>query len=75
MSERFRISVLDQARSPWRNSREDSMRDAVALDLASWDAERREWFLAVPVQMHSSARADRIARLNDPEQGGPDGQL
>jgi len=51
------------------------MRDAVALDLASWDAERREWFLAVPVQMHSSARADRIARLNDPEQGGPDGQL
>lgn len=75
MAERFRISVLDRARSPWRGSREDSMRDAIALELASWDAERREWYLAVPVEMHSSGRTNRIDRGDGSEQGGLDGQL
>jgi len=49
MADRFRIEVFGRARSPWRKSAEDAMCDAVALELASWDASRREWFLAVPV--------------------------
>ncbi len=27
------------------------MEDAIDLELASWDASQREWFLAVPVEM------------------------
>lgn len=51
MHERFRITVFDEPRAPWRETREEAMADAVALDLASWDDERREHFLAVPVDI------------------------
>jgi len=51
MAERFRSTVCDKPRAPWRTSRDDAMRDAIALELASWDASRRERFLAVPVDM------------------------
>lgn len=27
------------------------MNDAIEMELASWDASRREWFLAVPVEL------------------------
>jgi hypothetical protein len=53
MTERFRITVFGRPRSPWRDSDEEAMADAVALELASWDASRREWFLAVPVSLQS----------------------
>lgn len=49
--ERYRISVFGKPRSPWRASVEDAMRDAIALELASWDGERRCHYLAVPVDL------------------------
>jgi hypothetical protein len=51
MAEKFRIEVLGRPRSPWRTSRDAAIRDAAALELASWDAEQREWYLAVPVEL------------------------
>jgi hypothetical protein len=51
--EQFRIAVFGRPRAPWRNSFEAAKADAIALELASWDASRREWFLAVPVEVQS----------------------
>lgn len=48
---RYRIEVFGRARAPWRNSAAEAMADAIRLDLASWDEERQEHFLAVPVDM------------------------
>lgn len=47
--EQFRVTVFGTPRGPWRNSRAEATRDAIAGDLASWDASRREHYLAVPV--------------------------
>lgn len=49
MGDRFRITTFGQPRTPWRGSMESAMADAIQMELASWDASRREWFLAVPV--------------------------
>lgn len=43
--------VFDEPRAPWRNSPDRAMGDAIRADLASWDAEKREHYLAVPVRM------------------------
>ncbi len=51
MTPRYRIATFGRPRSPWRDSIEEAMADAIKLDLASWDASRREWFIAVPVEM------------------------
>lgn len=59
MSERFRITVFSKPRAPWRDTREEAFADAIGLDLASWDAEKREHFLAVPVDMEVK-RAPRV---------------
>lgn len=48
---RYRVEVFGVARTPWRTSFTDAMADAIALDLATWDAEAGEHFLAVPVDM------------------------
>jgi hypothetical protein len=48
---RYRIEVFGEARSPWRNSSDEAMVDAIELQLANWDGSRREHFLAVPVDM------------------------
>jgi len=61
MAERFRISVFGRPRSPWRDSQAEAMADAIALELASWDESRREWFLAVPVRLD----VRRAARMVD----------
>lgn len=51
--------VFGEPRSEWRRSRHEAMMDAIRLELASWDGERREHFLAVPVSMER--RRQRIA--------------
>ena len=51
MPEQFRIATLGEPRAPWRDSYAEAMADAKALELASYDRSRREWFLAVPVEM------------------------
>jgi hypothetical protein len=33
---------------------EEAMADAIQMELASWDASRREWFLAVPVALQGA---------------------
>jgi hypothetical protein len=65
MAERYRITVFDQPRAPWRQSVEEAMADAIALELASWDASRREWFLAVPVALQSRPALPVSKRLVD----------
>lgn len=49
---RFRIEVFGRPRAPWRSTPEEAMQDAIRLDLASWDESRKEYFLAVPVDMN-----------------------
>lgn len=39
--------------TPWRATRQEAERDARAEGLASYDEERREWYLAVPVRLDS----------------------
>lgn len=56
MAKRYRITTFRQPRAPWRDTAEEAMSDAVKLELASWDASRREWFLAVPVEMQTARR-------------------
>lgn len=51
--EQVRIAVFGRPRAPWRNSVEEAKADAIALELASWDASKREWFIAVPVEFQS----------------------
>lgn len=51
MAARYRIAVFGQPRSPWRSSIDEAIADAVRLELASWDASRREWYIAVPVEL------------------------
>ncbi|MBX9816061.1 MAG: hypothetical protein K2X76_15290 [Sphingomonas sp.] len=51
--EEFRVMVFDEPRGPWRASRHEAMRDAIRAGLASWDQERREHYLAVPVEIRS----------------------
>ncbi|CAN5482424.1 hypothetical protein BH09PSE4_BH09PSE4_16040 [soil metagenome] len=48
---RYRVAVCGEGRSPWRDSRDRAMVDAVELELASRDEELQEWFLAVPVEI------------------------
>jgi hypothetical protein len=59
MGERYRIVVFGRPRTPWRDSREVALADAIREGLASWDAERREHFLAVPVDIEVK-RAPRV---------------
>lgn len=47
----YRITVFGEPRAPWRRTPHESMADAIRLNLASWDDQRREHFLAVPVEM------------------------
>jgi len=49
----YRIAVFGKPRAPWRATSDEAMADAIALELASWDASEREWFLAVPVGLQS----------------------
>lgn len=51
MAEQFRIAVFGRPRAPWRSSKAEALNDARALELASYDRSKREWFLAVPVEM------------------------
>ncbi len=62
MAQQFQIAVLGRARGPWRNSSADAMADAVRLELASWDGEAREWFLAVPVEMRARGKPEPSPR-------------
>jgi hypothetical protein len=51
--EQMRIAVFGRPRGSWRDSFEEAKADAVALKLAPWDAGKRDWFLAVPVEVQS----------------------
>lgn len=49
MGDKYRISVFGRPRTGWRDTFDEALQDAVTSELASWDGERQEWFLAVPV--------------------------
>jgi hypothetical protein len=61
MANRYRIATFRRPRAPWRASVEEAIADAVRLDLASWDASRREWFLAVPVELQTDRSRAQVA--------------
>jgi hypothetical protein len=52
----FRCVVFGDPRGPWRESRAEAERDAIDQGIASWDDERGEWFLAVPVDVENRSR-------------------
>lgn len=54
-----RVTVFGEPRSPWRNTSGEAIADAIRLELASWDEERQEHYLAVPVG-YESVEADRV---------------
>ena len=43
--------VFDKPRGEWRRSAQEALDDAITLGLASYDDERREHYLAVPVAL------------------------
>lgn len=59
--EQVRITVFGRPRAPWRDSFEEAKADAIALELASWDESKREWFLAVPVGVQSKQKPALVA--------------
>lgn len=52
----YRIVVFGKARSPWRQSWDAALEDAIQAGLASWDESKQEHYLAVPVRMQSRKR-------------------
>lgn len=46
-------------RGPWRASRDRAMQDAIQKELASYDRQRREHYLAVPVIIESRTSFDQ----------------
>lgn len=49
----YRLAVFGRPRGAWHDSVAAAMAEAIALGLASWDASRREHYLAVPVELQS----------------------
>jgi hypothetical protein len=47
------------------------MEDAIALELASWDRSKREWFLPVPTDIERSGRRDDPAPARSDFRGEP----
>ncbi len=48
---RYRVTTFHRPRAPWRETWADAMRDTRRLRLTSYDHERNEYFLAVPVEI------------------------
>jgi len=49
----YRIEVFGEPRAPWRSTVAQAIDDAISLGLASYDEERDEHYLAVPVALVS----------------------
>jgi len=54
--QQFRVAVFDEPRGEWRDSSGEARWDAINLGLASWDDEKREYYLAVPVTLQRRPR-------------------
>jgi len=55
-----RVTVFGEPRGPWRDSFAEAKWDAIQQELASWDSEAREHFLAVPVAIEKRRRTDVV---------------
>lgn len=69
MPELFRVIVFDEPRAPWRASRAEAMQDAIALELASWDGSKREWFVPVPADIQRSSRRNEQTPAHSDHRG------
>ncbi|TZG24749.1 hypothetical protein FYJ91_18370 [Sphingomonas montanisoli] len=49
----YRVAVFGRPRAPWREKWEHAMEDAIAMELTSYDASRREYYLAVPTSIEA----------------------
>ena len=56
------MTVFGEPRGPWRDSFAEAKWDAIQQELASWDSEAREHFLAVPVAIEKRRRTDLVAQ-------------
>jgi hypothetical protein len=57
----YRLHVFGEFRGPWRDSFAEAKWDAIGDGLASYDEERGEYYLAVPVGVAQRLRAQAIA--------------
>lgn len=48
---RYRVTVFDEPRGPWRDTFDHAKDDAIAAGLASYDESEGEYYLAVPVSI------------------------
>lgn len=55
---RYRVTVFGKPRAPWRDARPHAVQDAIDLGLASWDDERRQWFIAVPTDIEVDTQTE-----------------
>lgn len=56
---RYRVTTFQRPRAPWRDTWTDAMQDARRMRLASYDHERNEYFLAVPVEIEVERTDER----------------
>ena len=51
---RYRVKVFDEPRGEWRDSFDHALDDAILAGLASYDEDRREYYIAVPVAIEKT---------------------
>lgn len=68
---RYRVKLMGEPQSEWRDSEAEAVRDGEGLGLASWDGERREWFVAIPAEIERQAFNPPAKSRPRPAPGSP----
>lgn len=68
---RYRVKLLGEPQSEWRDSEAEAVRDARQIGLASWDGERREWFVPIPAEIERRAFTPPARKRTCPAPGSP----
>lgn len=53
----YRVIVFGKPQAPWRSTREQARRDAVDLDLGSYD-EWGQFFITVPAEIETAEKGE-----------------
>lgn len=56
----YRSMCFESPRGPWRESKEQARRDAIAIGLGSYD-DWGQWFDTVPGRIQVAAKSERAA--------------
>lgn len=68
---RYRVKLMGEPQSEWRDSEAEAVRDARRIGLASWDGDRREWFVAIPAEIERKAFSRPATTRQRPVPGSP----